>query len=195
MNKERKIDRRTQYTKNVIKEAVVELSKKKAFDKITVTEVCKVADINRGTFYLHYLDLYNVVDEILDEVLENTSSIFEHLNIQKEKEVDRCTYPLCKMFQENKKYESIFFNDFLTSYIINKIVEKSKDNFITEIKNLSNVTDEVAYAILVFQMNGCFAVNKSINKGNKKWCETQFYIDKFIEGGLKNIIKYNETKY
>ncbi len=185
----RKTDRRTVYTKNIIKEVILELSKKKDFDKITVTEVCKIAEINRGTFYIHYIDLYDVLDDILNDIFESSSNIFEHLKIKDKKESSKCTYPLCKIVQENEKYKDLIFNDSLTSYIIDRIVLKGKDNFVSDIMELCHLPKELAEAIFIFQINGCFAINKSMNRnGNKKWCETQSIIDKFIEGGLKNII-------
>ncbi len=50
--KTRKQDRRTRYTRQTIKDTFLELLKQKSFTKITVTEICKNAEINRGTFYL-----------------------------------------------------------------------------------------------------------------------------------------------
>ena len=52
--KTRKQDRRTRYTRQTIKDTFLELLTQKSFTKITVTEICKNAEINRGTFYLHY---------------------------------------------------------------------------------------------------------------------------------------------
>ena len=49
--KAKKQDRRTRYTRQTIKDTFLELLKQKSFTKITVTEVCKNAEINRGTFY------------------------------------------------------------------------------------------------------------------------------------------------
>ena len=69
--KEKKLDRRTKYTKNIIKESLLKMVKKKPFEKITVTEICKMCEINRGTFYIHYCDLYDVLDDLLDEMKES----------------------------------------------------------------------------------------------------------------------------
>ena len=52
--KTKKQDRRTRYTRQTIKDTFLELLKQKSFTKITVTEVCKNAEINRGTFYIFY---------------------------------------------------------------------------------------------------------------------------------------------
>lgn len=58
-------DRRTKYTRSVIREALMELLRIKPYSKITVTELCRLADINRGTFYIHYFDVDDVLDDIV----------------------------------------------------------------------------------------------------------------------------------
>lgn len=76
-NKSRKTDRRTLYTKMVIKEAYCTLLHNKEYDRITVTDICKLAEINRTTFYLHYIDSKAVFEELLDEVLEDLINHFD----------------------------------------------------------------------------------------------------------------------
>ncbi len=64
-------DRRTKYTKNVIRQALFDLMKEKPVNKITVTDICKAADINRSTFYSHYEDVYALLNIIQNELFEN----------------------------------------------------------------------------------------------------------------------------
>ena len=59
-------DRRARYTKMVIHDAFFELLESEGFDKMSVTDICKRADVNRGTFYLHYEDKYALLDELID---------------------------------------------------------------------------------------------------------------------------------
>ncbi|WP_262316542.1 TetR/AcrR family transcriptional regulator [Lacticaseibacillus parakribbianus] len=51
-----KNNRRTQYTKQRLRDAMVSLLATQPLAKITVTQLCAVADVNRGTFYAHYQD-------------------------------------------------------------------------------------------------------------------------------------------
>jgi len=60
----KKTDRRRRYTQSVIKEAFLALLRARPISKISVTEICKLADINRGTFYLHYLDPYDLLEKL-----------------------------------------------------------------------------------------------------------------------------------
>ena len=54
------MDLRIQKTKAAIKEAFFELRRKKPIEKITVTELSRLAGINKATFYLHYSDIYSL---------------------------------------------------------------------------------------------------------------------------------------
>ncbi len=62
-----KTDLRVIKTRRAIKSAFIQLIQKKNVDKITVTELAKIAEINKGTFYLHYSDIYALYYELLQE--------------------------------------------------------------------------------------------------------------------------------
>lgn len=72
----KKIDRRVRYTKMMLKSSIAELLNEKPLEKITVKEICEKADINRGTFYSHYSDQYDLYNSIVDELLDG---IFDRL--------------------------------------------------------------------------------------------------------------------
>lgn len=60
-------NRKIQYTKQAIFDALIELLKKKPVEKISVTELCKIADINRTSFYKYYLDIYDLMEKTQNE--------------------------------------------------------------------------------------------------------------------------------
>lgn len=68
-----KQDLRVRHTKQLLKDALLQILQTKSIDKVTVTELCKTAHINRNTFYSHYrspLDLLlEVEDNFADKVL------------------------------------------------------------------------------------------------------------------------------
>ena len=66
---EGKIDRRRRYTLSVIREAFFALLAEVGFARMTVADICRRADINRGTFYLHYEDKFALLDALIDEAL------------------------------------------------------------------------------------------------------------------------------
>lgn len=46
-----------------IKNALINLLNTYNFDEISVKDICKLAEISRGTFYLHYQDKYDLVSK------------------------------------------------------------------------------------------------------------------------------------
>lgn len=61
-------DRRVRKTKELLKKSLIDLLKHKSINSITVKELCEKADINRGTFYLHYKDVFYMLEEIENEL-------------------------------------------------------------------------------------------------------------------------------
>ena len=51
-----KMDARKRYTQMVLKQSFLKLLKEKPVNRITVKEVCALAQLNRATFYAHYSD-------------------------------------------------------------------------------------------------------------------------------------------
>jgi AcrR family transcriptional regulator len=70
-------DRRVRRTLERIKRALISLLMKKDLKDITISELTGLADINRGTFYLHYKDIAEVFSRLEDEVVEEFSQYIE----------------------------------------------------------------------------------------------------------------------
>ena len=75
-------DRRVRRTKKLLKESFIELMSEKQIKDITVKDLTEHADLNRGTFYLHYLDIYDLLNQLEDEVIENVSMMIQDFNFR-----------------------------------------------------------------------------------------------------------------
>ena len=64
-------NRRVRMTKKMIKEAYIELLTESPSRVVSITDICKTADINRSTFYMHYDNVAAVREEIEEDVLEH----------------------------------------------------------------------------------------------------------------------------
>ena len=68
------IDARVRYTRMIIEQCFLELLKEKPVSKITVTELCDRAMINRATFYKHYESVPQLLEKLeealFDQILE-----------------------------------------------------------------------------------------------------------------------------
>lgn len=74
-----KEDRRARYSKNMIRESLYELMKEKPLNKISVTEICKRADVNRSTFYAYYMDIYDLHQKIIKEFFSLQKNVIKHI--------------------------------------------------------------------------------------------------------------------
>lgn len=85
MNDKRDADRRVIRTHRLLREALIELLKEMPIGKITPTELCRRADINRNTFYSHYTSplelLSSLENELFDEVEKAVMHCSEALEI------------------------------------------------------------------------------------------------------------------
>ena len=57
-------DRRVRRTRMRLQQAMLELLKEKDARSITVRELTQRADVNRGTFYAHYKDVFDLLDQM-----------------------------------------------------------------------------------------------------------------------------------
>lgn len=73
-------DKRVIRTKALLIRSISALMKQKNIKDITVKELCEYADINRGTFYLHYKDIYDMLDSIEQELSDKFLQIFQKYN-------------------------------------------------------------------------------------------------------------------
>ena len=62
-------NRRVAMTRRMIKEALIFLMEEKDFAKISISDICTKADINRSTFYSHYKDTREVISDIEDDII------------------------------------------------------------------------------------------------------------------------------
>ena len=76
MKAKQTVDRRIARTRLAIREALVGLIKEKWFDALTVRDIVLLANINRGTFYLHYKDKFDLLEKTETEILNEIYQIF-----------------------------------------------------------------------------------------------------------------------
>lgn len=82
--------------------ALIQILSKKEFELVTVKEICKVADVNRSTFYLHYEN----IGELLDETVENElNDLFQRYKTNQSFTQEAInTLPIDQLIFINKEY-------------------------------------------------------------------------------------------
>lgn len=93
-----KHDLRVRFTQQVIQDAFWKLLREKPLSKITVKEVCTLADINRSTFYRHYLDCYDLMEKLQEERLAAFERLLEAADDQG---IDRVIVSILEALRED----------------------------------------------------------------------------------------------
>ena len=75
MEEPKKEDRRVRRTKKMLTQALTRLMQEKQIKEISVKELTDLADMNRGTFYLYYRDVYDMLEKLEDSMFEALDSI------------------------------------------------------------------------------------------------------------------------
>ena len=81
---EKKKDRRVLRTREAIREAFFTLLEEKPVEKITIRELCDLADINRTSFYDHYLDYPDFLASVEKEFAQNMLTQYDELFVRED---------------------------------------------------------------------------------------------------------------
>lgn len=117
----------------LMNEALLNVLEKKDFDFITIKEICHKAGVNRSTFYLHYQNLNDLLEETIEMLSKKFYDSFEAIKDHKEDKFILVTpkylEPYLKFVKENKKVYSLvhrkpeifnneqYFNKFIYPFI------------------------------------------------------------------------------
>lgn len=100
-------------TRRLIKaEFAAMLSEKKELGKISVSELCKRADISRGTFYSHYDDIYSVAEDYENELID---AFFDNARLLESQNILHFIDSIFQFIRENNENYRLLCksNDFL----------------------------------------------------------------------------------
>lgn len=152
----RKTDRRVKYTKQVLKQSLLELMAEKPVGKITVTDICDRADVNRGTFYAHYLDAYDLLGQIEDELMAEILSSLEDI---RQSSMHEMIENLLLSIERNKALCSVLFTEYGDKAFLSHIIDLAKEKSFAEWKRLMPAAAENdLLRVYTFISNGSVAL-------------------------------------
>ena len=107
-----KEDKRIKKSRNALKSALFEEIITKNFNQITVTQLCKSANVNRSTFYSNYVDLQALLSDIHNDFFEEMMkhALKESKDIPTNYELTQTTLiGMTEYIENNKKIVQILF--------------------------------------------------------------------------------------
>jgi Transcriptional regulator len=123
---------------------MIELMQEKEVQNITVTDICNRADLNRGTFYTYHQDVFSLVSEIENEILDEVTKILDNaaqsrLGNSKIKERNLMVRQILECFSRHRDVIKIVFGD--RGYIT--FQQKLKSLFITKFSQIIGMSNTV----------------------------------------------------
>ncbi len=72
---EKKEDRRVRRTKKLLSQGLIQLMQTKQVKDITVRELADLVDVNRGTFYLYYRDIFDLLEAVEQDLFQQVEAL------------------------------------------------------------------------------------------------------------------------
>lgn len=147
-------DRRIKRTRKSIFDALVALMLERDIGNITVRELCEKADVNKSTFYLHFMDIYDCRDTWAAELLED---IFSRISMITYDDImnnpEQCLNAFFDFFEQNIDFYEKLLNSPLKSNSLLIFKEKITD-IILQSNNLTLQSDFEKVVSISFYLGG-----------------------------------------
>lgn len=119
------VDRRTRRTRANLEEGLLELMEAKSINSITVRELTEKVDINRSTFYLHYTDIYDMIEQMEQELINEFYNELESSHAERTTKEDVYYFmeKAVSKLLENRRRILILCSDNGDHTFINKLAE------------------------------------------------------------------------
>ena len=75
------MDRRIRKTEEQILQGTLRLLQHEKMEELTVTEICNEANVSRSTFYLHYLEPKDIVEQLYNDVAVTLTNILDNYDL------------------------------------------------------------------------------------------------------------------
>jgi len=168
-------------TEGLIKDAFLTALKREKYAEITISDICRLANIGRSTFYRRYESIPFVVNDIFADMLSSISNIHEHVmgtDIL-------CKTPLCQFVRENEKYSAILVDGALSEAFISYAVENRIDSVADDRADLNEAQKRT---LKEFLLSGCvYVIRRNLRADADKWDSFKCVIDEFIRNGCRQV--------
>jgi len=173
-------DRRTRYTRKVIKDAYLELLGEMQPQKVTVTEVCRRAEINRGTFYIHYEDLPQVMEELENEAFDELV-VFINKSLADESNRQNLSNDFFMRHIHSWTTKINLFDSFYTERLYGKVEEYAESLLVELCIATGKLGKPEAELFAAFMVNACFrAVRKLCESPEEDLIERNAFINHLV---------------
>ena len=184
----KKEDRRVRRTKKLLTQALTELLQKKQVNKITVKELTDLADMNRGTFYMYYKDIFDMLEKIEDELFQKLDVIAQsHEHGDPTQQVKPILLDLFRFIEENQEMCRVLLSPNGDMNFLHRLYEairgRSLEIWKDQMGSLGEKEFDYRYSFVIFGCAGMIRawVNRSCQETDMQMAELA---DRMIRRGI-----------
>ena len=154
-------DHRTRVTKLLIRKAFMELLHVKPIQSISIKELCDNAGINRGTIYTHYKDIYDLLEQIEREMLEDFEKALAPLLDTNEREFNpvEISTEIFQCLKDNSDLCTVTLGDYGDKNFAIKLINLGRERCVqTYLKYFSGASAHEIEYFYAFISSGCIGL-------------------------------------
>ena len=189
---QKKEDRRVRRTKKLLTQALTQLLQEKQINEITVKELTDLADMNRGTFYLYYKDMFDMLEKIEDGMFEALDAI---VSPHEHDDVSQQTKPilldLFRFIEDNQEMCRVLLSPHGDMNFLHRLNEVVREKCLKAWPNIRKEKGEADfdyhYSFVVFGCAGIIRawVNRNCPESAEKMAEMAYGM--ILRGSLADV--------
>lgn len=152
---------RVRLTKQMLRQAFTSLLMEKPIQNITVRELCEKAQVNRGTFYTHYADIYDLMESIERQMTQQLGLVIKELNVSLKNE-NGLLEAYCHVFEflkQNSDMCIILLGENSDFAFLNRLLAMGKDYSLKQyMEAYPQATPKQAEYFYSFISSGCIGL-------------------------------------
>lgn len=179
--------RRIRLTKRMIREAFLDLLQQQPLGKITVTQICDAADVNRSTFYAYYPSIYDLLDDIEDQMINKIPKPSKAFTASTTKEYQAELEDFFSYIKKHRETFSVLLSNAETGKFRQRLVDTFFDVMLTQDILKQSFSSRLGY---IFCVNGVIGMLK-------EWIDQDFPMDTatFARIALQMSLHANDVVY
>ena len=164
-------DRRVKRTKKAMTEAFAKLLLEKPLNNISVREIAEIADINRGTFYLHYRDVYDMAEHLQNEIFDKFNEIVDN---HEPKNSSDYLFPLLaelfNLLSENAELAKVLISKNGDAVFVDKLKQVIREKCFVNIREELNIKNDDEFDFFYnYIVSGCIGICSAwLNNGMRE---------------------------
>lgn len=157
--KSQKTDHRVRLTKQIIKDSLVTLMQEYPVSKLSVKMLCEMAGINRSTFYAHYTDVYDLLNQVQDEIIYQIS---EHISERAFSEQTQLTVislnQILEYAKDNSRLLKVLLSENGDFTFQKNVILLAQDKIIHELRNMRHIDPATSEYLQIYAISGALSV-------------------------------------